>query len=158
MIRQACASCHQIVIEDWTYCPFCSATRREALIVDEGTTVGQMSSTNECTPPVGPPGGKATAFKPEVWTGAFESFPLALAEIAKATMAGAKVPGHHLHGWKEVPEGFKVYSNAMARHALAESQVTNPTDHFDEVTATTWNSMARYEHYLRDIELARNGG
>ena len=96
------------------------------------------------------PGVKIDLGKPEVYTGAFLSFPLALQEIAKITLKGTKEPGHVLHGWKVVPEGFKRYSEAMGRHLLREALTGDPDEHTFQIATTCWNDLARLEHRLQD--------
>lgn len=96
------------------------------------------------------PGLKLDMGKPEVYTGVLQSFPLALKEIARVTVEGISQPGHVLHGWKEVPEGFKRYSEAMGRHLLHEGVVDHPDEFMFNVATTCWNDLARLEHLLQD--------
>ena len=120
-----------------------------AQILNAGYKSAQPQGFGE-TPQAPSLGGKSTALKPEVWTGVIESFPRAIEKLAIATMEGAKQPGHFLHGWKLVPDGYRLYSEAMARHLLKESSPGH--ERLLECTAVAWNAMARLEHLLKQRE------
>lgn len=93
-------------------------------------------------------GGKEHKGKAPIWQGVVTQFPRALAQIAHITMEGAVAPGHVWNGWKEVPDGFKKYSDAMHRHATAE-RFRGPRDLLiHDVATTAWNALARLEHLM----------
>lgn len=97
--------------------------------------------------------GKVLEGKPPLYTALIQSFPRALAAIGEHTAKHATIDGHHWHGWKEVPEGFKVYSEAMIRHLLAEDVADmGAVQLAEKVVATCWNDIARLEHLLADLE------
>lgn len=100
------------------------------------------------------PHGKADD-KVSAWQGTVGYFPRALKALAELSEQGANAPGRHWGGWLDVPDGFKVYSNALMRHVLDEARITKDgilkVEILDEVVAVAWNALARLEHLLRDI-------
>lgn len=96
------------------------------------------------------PGFKDDMGKARVWSGAFNSFPRALVEIARHTDKGNQQPGHVPDGWLVVPDGFKRYSEAHARHCMLEALTQHPDDLFEAVVTVSWNGLARLEHLCKD--------
>lgn len=100
------------------------------------------------------PGAKLDQGKPPIWQGALSYFPRSLASIAKVSAIGARK--YAWKGWESVPDGFNRYSNALARHFLAESWEEVDTDtqclHAEQVA---WNSCARLELLLKAKEQER---
>ena len=98
------------------------------------------------------PGAKLDAGKSPVFQGALDYFPRAIAAVSDVSMVGAKK--YSWKGWEKVLDGFNRYSNALARHLLAES-TEGPIDadtgelHAAQVA---WNALARLELLLRDRE------
>jgi hypothetical protein len=105
-------------------------------------------------------GVKLDAGKPQIWTGVIEQFPNALEEVAIITIEGTREEGHVLGGWRTVVDGYRRYSDAMARHMLAEAQIgiDDPKmggDHFHRLkikaaATVVWNDLARLEHLIAD--------
>lgn len=155
---RTCIKCAEPRMGNWAYCPYCgvSTAFRRSDNTAQVTSAYASSRADElasCLAFEGQarrPGVKLDVGKPEVYTGVFQSFPLALQEISRITIEGTKEPGHVLHGWKEVPEGFKRYSEAMGRHLLREALTGDPDEHTFQIATTCWNDLARLEHRLQD--------
>ena len=107
-------------------------------------------------------GVKLDAGKPQIWTGVIEQFPNALEEVAIVTIEGTMEPGHVLGGWRTVIDGYRRYSNAMARHMLAEAHIDisdlriakEDNLHRLKIKAAAtvvWNDLARLEHLIADF-------
>lgn len=98
-------------------------------------------------------GAKADAGKVDVTRGAFHYFPRAIKAVAELSGIGAAK--YSWKGWESVPDGIHRYGAAMGRHELAiEDDFTrrDPETGVLEVTAQTWNSLARLELVLREQE------
>lgn len=95
------------------------------------------------------PGAKLDAGKSPVWQGALSYFPRALAAVARVSQVGARK--YAWKGWESVPDGFNRYSNALARHFLAEGYEELDSDtaclHAEQVA---WNALARLELLLKE--------
>lgn len=107
-------------------------------------------------------GVKLDAGKPQIWTGVIEQFPRALEEVAIITIEGTKEPGHVLGGWRTVIDGYRRYSDAMARHMVAEAQIriddpeVAKEDNLHRLkikaaATVVWNDLARLEHLIEDF-------
>lgn len=96
-------------------------------------------------------GAKLDLGKPCVWRGCLSYFPRSLTSIARVSTIGARK--YAWKGWESVPDGFARYSDALARHFLAESweEVDKDTDclHAEQVA---WNACARLELLLKEKE------
>lgn len=111
------------------------------------------------------PGVKLDQGKTQFWLGVIESFPIALGYVADCTIQGVNEPGHVLHGWRHVRNGYARYTEAMVRHLVEEAKIkshlnttlisqqsTTTTQTLLETAATVaWNSLARLEHLHQDI-------
>jgi len=146
-----CFSCGGFTEQLWRYCPNCGTgqvTASQGFLTmqpgNAGCSVGGFVGVNEV---LRRPGLKLDEHKAQVYTGVFMSFPYALEAVARKTIEGTGEPGHVLHGWKEVPDGFKRYSEAFARHVLQEGKARNKIESYDAMVTTTWNSLARLEHH-----------
>jgi hypothetical protein len=100
-------------------------------------------------------GAKLDAGKPSVFRGLFDYFPRACLSVSEVSTIGAKK--YAWKGWEVVPDGISRYSDALARHLLAESiegfYDSGPKGigvlHAAQVA---WNAMARLELILREQE------
>lgn len=97
-------------------------------------------------------GAKADAGKIPLYQGLIDYFPRAVLEVAKVSQEGARK--YSWKGWETVPNGPARYSDALARHLVAEA-IEGPRDantgmlHAAQVC---WNSLARLELILREME------
>lgn len=98
------------------------------------------------------PGAKLDAGKSCVWQGALSYFPKAIAQVAAVSTFGAGK--YAWKGWETVPNGINRYSDAMCRHLLEEGQchVYDGDSGLLVAAHTAWNSLARLELMLREIE------
>lgn len=100
-------------------------------------------------------GAKLDAGKPAVFRGLFDYFPRAALAVAEVSTLGAKK--YAWKGWEVVPDGINRYSDALARHLLAES-IEGPLDNGPKGIGTlhaaqvAWNAMARLELIIREQE------
>lgn len=100
-------------------------------------------------------GAKLDAGKPSVFRGLFDYFPRACLSVAEVSTLGAKK--YAWKGWEKVPDGYARYSDALARHILAEA-IEGKYDSGPKgigvlhAAQVAWNAMARLELALRDIE------
>lgn len=117
-----------------------------------------MSASNEKDPLGMDPhtlGAKLDAGKISVFQGLFDYFPRACNAVAEVSTIGAKK--YAWKGWEKVPNGFPRYSDALARHILSEA-IEGRYDNGPKGTGclhaaqVAWNSMARLELLLREIE------
>lgn len=99
-------------------------------------------------------GAKLDAGKPATWRGLLDYFPRACIEVGRISTLGAQK--YTWKGWEAVPEGFERYSDALARHLLAESieglYDSGPKGLGPDVlhaSQVAWNAMARLELLLR---------
>lgn len=100
------------------------------------------------------PGAKMDAGKPPVMRGLLQYFPRACLAVAALSAKGAEK--YAWSGWEHVEDGINRYGDAHARHICHEA-IDGPMDADTEelhATATAWDSMARLELILREIEEA----
>lgn len=102
-------------------------------------------------------GAKLDAGKTSVWQGLFDYFPRACLSVADISTRGAKK--YAWKGWEKVPNGYTRYSDALARHLVKEPieglYDIGPGGLGPEVlhaAQVAWNSMARLELLLRELE------
>lgn len=96
-------------------------------------------------------GAKLDAGKSPVWQGALSYFPRALVAVAYVSEIGARK--YAWKGWESVPNGYNRYSNALARHFLAEGKEELDVDtSLPHVYQVAWNALARLELYLKEKE------
>lgn len=105
-------------------------------------------------------GAKLDAGKSPIFDGVLQYFPRALTAVADLSQWGAT--RYSWEGWREVPNAFKRYSNAMGRHILKEKteglydlDARNDTKHPAEIlhaTQVSWNSLARLEKLIEELE------
>ena len=99
------------------------------------------------------PGAKLDGGKISVCRGALHYFPRAIRAIAQLSTIGARK--YSWKGWQDVPDGIHRYGDAMARHELCiEDDFTRRDGDTGvlEATAVAWNSVARLELILREME------
>ncbi len=83
-----------------------------------------------------------------MFRGALNYFPLAIAEVSKVSEVGANK--YSWKGWEKVPDGFVRYSDALARHLLAEEHEEIDADtQMYHAAQVAWNALARLELLLR---------
>lgn len=103
------------------------------------------------------PGAKFDSGKAPVMRGVIQYFPRALEQVAKVSAAGAAK--YTWNGWETVLDGPSRYSDALARHLLAEV-IEGPVDDGPGGTGclhaaqVAWNALARLELLLREMEKA----
>ena len=57
------------------------------------------------------------------------------------------------HGWKQVPDGFERFTDAMLRHWLKEQEEEcDPDTGLTHAAHFAWNALARLECMLREKE------
>ena len=90
--------------------------------------------------------------KPCVWQGLINYFPRACVEVAAVSTFGANK--YAWKGWEGVDNGFNRYSDALARHFMAEGreELRDPDSQLVHAAHTAWNAFARLELLLRDME------
>lgn len=124
--------------------------------MSETITSGSVKRMNESTPDdpakIATGGIKYDAGKPSVWQGLINYFPRACSEVAAVSTFGAKK--YAWKGWEKVENGFNRYSDAMARHFMAEGreELLDPDSELVHAAHTAWNAMARLELLLREME------
>lgn len=113
---------------------------------------GRRSETDPTGRPANSPGSKLDAGKSPVFRGAVGYFPRALRAVADVSAFGASK--YQWKGWESVPDGINRYSDAMVRHLTSEGQgqVEDHDSGFLEAAHVAWNSLARLELMLREIE------
>lgn len=109
------------------------------------------------------PGAKLDLGKAPIFEGVLQYFPRALEKVAFLSQWGAT--RYSWEGWRTVKDAFKRYSNAMGRHILKEKteglydlDARNDPKHPAEIlhaTQVAWNSLARLEKLLEEIEHGR---
>lgn len=102
-------------------------------------------------------GAKLDLGKPPIFRGALSYFPRSIEAIARVSAIGARK--YAWKGWESVPDGFNRYSDALARHILAEGrgeEVDSDTGclHAEQVA---WNACARLELLLKEREVRDKG-
>jgi hypothetical protein len=84
--------------------------------------------------------------------GVVKYFPRAVLALAKLSQAGAEK--YEWEGWRNVPDGFNRYTEAMGRHLIEES-----FGKYDDgeggtgqlhITQVAWNALARLELFLEE--------
>ena len=101
----------------------------------------------------GQPGAKLDSGKAPVARGALHYFPRAITAVAQLSGIGAKK--YSWKGWEEVPDGLNRYGDALARHELrieGDFSKRDPDTGVLECCAVAWNSLARLELLLRQME------
>lgn len=95
------------------------------------------------------PGAKMDAGKAPIMRGVLQYFPRALEHVANVSAKGAAK--YAWRGWESVPDGHARYSDALARHLLAEATQGPVDSDTGELHAAqvAWNALARLELYLR---------
>lgn len=94
-------------------------------------------------------GAKLDDGKAPVFRGALGYFPRALTEVANVSQIGARK--YCWGGWEHVPDGAERYTDALARHLLAETSegATDPATGLSHAAQVAWNALARLELMLR---------
>lgn len=105
-------------------------------------------------------GAKLDLGKAPIFDGVLQYFPRALTKVAELSQWGAT--RYSWEGWREVPDAFKRYSNAMGRHILKEKteglydlDALNDKDHPAEIlhaTQVAWNALARLDKLIEEYE------
>jgi hypothetical protein len=112
-----------------------------------------IGKSSEETDPTGKnphePGAKLDSGKPSVYRGLLDYFPRACTAVAEVSSVGAKK--YTWKGWETVPDGFSRYSDALARHLLAESTdgSLDKDTGLTHAAHTAWNALARLELLLK---------
>ena len=96
-------------------------------------------------------GGKAPVYR-----GAIAYFPRAISAVAGISAFGASK--YAWNGWREVEDGFNRYSDAMVRHLAyeAEGEVLDSDSGLLHAAHTAWNSLARLELLIKELENGTN--
>ena len=91
---------------------------------------------------------KYDAGKPTLLKGGLTYFPRAIALISAVSHFGASK--YAWNGWRDVPNGFDRYSEAMLRHLVEEGSADplDPDSRLPHIGHTAWNALARTELYL----------
>lgn len=95
------------------------------------------------------PGAKLDDGKAPLMRGVLNYFPRALAVVAAVSHYGATK--YTWGGWISVDDGINRYSDAMARHLVAESidGERDPETDLLHAAQVAWNALARLELMLR---------
>jgi hypothetical protein len=94
--------------------------------------------------------------KTPIYSGFLQYFPRAIQAVADISHYGFKKYGSW-GGWRNVPDGLLRYTNAKARHSLAQD-IEGPIDAESgkrHAAMEAWNAFARLELLL--IEEEKNG-
>lgn len=95
-------------------------------------------------------GAKLDSGKAPVWRGALSYFPRAIVVVSSISDFGAKK--YAWKGWESVPDGFNRYSDALARHLLAEGyEELDPDSGILHAGHAAWNALARLEFKLKNV-------
>ena len=107
---------------------------------DSPEDVGKGSFKND--------GGKAPVFR-----GALSYFPRAISAVAELSLVGSRT--HRWDGWRDLPDGYNRYSDALVRHLIREGsgEVLDPGSGLLHATHACWNSLARLELLLKEREV-----
>ena len=94
-------------------------------------------------------GGKAPIYR-----GCLGYFPRAVSAVSSVSAFGASK--YAWNGWQSVSDGYNRYSDAMVRHLgyEAEGEVLDPDSGLLHAAHTCWNSCARLEILLKEIQKA----
>lgn len=101
------------------------------------------------------PGAKLDAGKTTIVRGGLQYFPNAISAVADLSRAGAAK--YSWGGWREVPDGFNRYTEALGRHLAQEGEELFDSDwdsrneHILHATAVAWNALARLELKLKEL-------
>ena len=99
---------------------------------------------------------KDDAGKSPIFRGALMYFPKALEAVARISDFGAKK--YAWGGWRHVPDGFDRFSDALARHLLAEQyQVKDAETGHLEAAHVAWNALARLELLIHNQDELKKG-
>lgn len=96
--------------------------------------------------PESPPGAvKYDAGKAPIYRGAVAYFPVAIEAVSTVSEFGARK--YAWSGWRHVPDGINRYTDAMARHLLAEAkgEVCDSDSGLPHAWHVAWNALARLE-------------
>jgi hypothetical protein len=98
------------------------------------------------------PGAKLDAGKSAMFRGLLAYFPRACESVAAVSTFGATK--YAWKGWESVPDGVERYSDALVRHLAKEGtgEAKDPDSGFLHAAHTAWNSLARLELLLREME------
>lgn len=90
--------------------------------------------------------------KSPIYRGVISYFPRAISAVATVSAFGADK--YAWGGWKDVPDGYNRYSDAMVRHLgyEAEGQDVDSDSGLLHAAHTAWNALARLELWLREEE------
>jgi len=91
---------------------------------------------------------KYDAGKPTLLKGGLAYFPRAISLVSAVSHFGASK--YAWNGWRDVPNGFDRYSEAMVRHLIAEGSedILDADSRLPHIGHTAWNALARTELYL----------
>lgn len=108
--------------------------------------------TNDSAENVGKGAIKYDGGKSPIYRGALSYFPRAIGAVASVSAFGASK--YAWKGWEGVPNGFERYSDALVRHLTYEGQgeVLDPDSRLLHAAHVCWNSNARLEILLKEIE------
>lgn len=105
-------------------------------------------------------GAKLDLGKAPIFDGVLQYFPRALVAIANLSQWGAT--RYTWEGWRDVPNAFRRYSNALGRHILKEKteglydlDARNDPKFPAEIlhaTQVVWNGLARLEKLLEELD------
>lgn len=98
------------------------------------------------------PGAKLDAGKAPIHRGLLSYFPRACAAVARVSQYGAKK--YTWRGWETVPDGVQRYSDAGARHVMAEAlgERYDPDSGELHQAHVAWNALAVLELKLKEKE------
>ena len=96
------------------------------------------------------PGAKLDNGKAPVWRGAIAYFPNAIRNVSAVSAFGASK--YTWNGWRTVPDGVSRYTDAMARHLMAEAsgEIKDPDSALLHAAHVAWNALARLELMLQN--------
>lgn len=99
------------------------------------------------------PGAKVDYGKPRMGL-VFTGFARALTEVARVGTHGAEK--YTDHGWVEVPDGVRRYTDALYRHLMHEArgESHDPDSELLHAAHAAWNALARLDLMLREHEQA----
>lgn len=99
---------------------------------------------------------KYDAGKSPVFKGGLAYFPKAISLVSDISNFGSRK--YAWAGWRNVPDGFTRYSDAMLRHLVAEAEgeIYDPDSGLLTIGHTCWNALARTELAIIDHELLKS--
>lgn len=97
------------------------------------------------------PGAKFDAGKAPIAQGVLQYFPRAIIAVSLVSLHGASK--YSWAGWRDTPDGFNRYSNALGRHLVAEAieGLVDARSGSLHAAHVAWNSMARLEILLLSL-------